>query len=79
MTLFIVQAVWDPLASVWVAESDDVPGLAAEANSLEALRPKLMAMVSDLVEENNMEISGSEIAIHVIAHSSDKVPNPKAA
>lgn len=79
MTLFIVQAVWDPLASVWVAESEDVPGLAAEASSLEVLRPKLMAMISDLVEENDMQVDGSEIAIHVIAHSSDKFPNPKAA
>jgi Domain of unknown function (DUF1902) len=79
MTLFIVQAIWDPLASVWVTESDDVPGLAAEATSLEALRPKLKAMISDLVEENDMPVDGNEIAIHVIAHSSDKFPNPKAA
>jgi cytidylate kinase len=79
MTLFIIQAVWDPQASVWVAESDDVPGLAAEAASLETLRPKLLAMISDLVEENNMVIDGDEIAIHVVAHSSDKLPNPRAA
>ena len=79
MTLFIIQAVWDPQASVWVAESDDVPGLAAEAASLEVLRPKLLSMISDLVEENDMVIDGNEIAIHVIAHSSDKLPTPKAA
>lgn len=79
MTLFIVQANWDPQASVWVAESDDVPGLAAEAASLEVLRPKLLAMISDLIEENDMKVDGEEIAIHVVAHSSDKLPNPKAA
>jgi hypothetical protein len=30
-----------------------------------------MAMISDLVQENDMQVNGSEIAIHVIAHSSD--------
>ncbi|WP_338147371.1 DUF1902 domain-containing protein [Thermus thermophilus] len=32
-----VQALWDGEAGVWVAESDDVPGLATEAATLEEL------------------------------------------
>jgi predicted RNase H-like HicB family nuclease len=32
-----VRASWDAQASVWVAESDDVPGLITEAGDLEAL------------------------------------------
>lgn len=29
---FAIKAFWDPEAEVWVATSDDVPGLATEAD-----------------------------------------------
>jgi hypothetical protein len=31
MTTLEIHAVWDDEANVWVADSDDVPGLIAEA------------------------------------------------
>jgi hypothetical protein len=34
---FTVTATWDSEASVWVAESEQVPGLVTEAESLEGL------------------------------------------
>ena len=34
---YTVHAEWDPEASVWVATSDDVPGLCAEAPTVEEL------------------------------------------
>ena len=43
----IVHAMWDDEAKVWVATSDDVPGLATEAPSLDALIPKLKVMIPD--------------------------------
>ena len=73
MNSIIVKAEWDSEASVWVAESDDVPGLAAESATLEALRPKVLAMISDLIELNNMEIQLSEIPVHIMAHSLDRL------
>jgi predicted RNase H-like HicB family nuclease len=79
MALFIIKADWDAEAQVWVAESDDVPGLAAEAKSIEALRPKLLAMISDLIEENDMQVDGADIAIHIIARSTERMTSPKAA
>jgi len=36
-----VRAEWDEEALVWVATSDDVPGLATEEDTLEALIRKL--------------------------------------
>ncbi|MBS4099511.1 MAG: DUF1902 domain-containing protein [Sulfuricella sp.] len=36
-----VHAEWDGEAGVWVATSDDVPGLATEADTTEALVAKL--------------------------------------
>jgi len=47
-----VSAIWDPDAEVWVATSDDVPGLATEAPTMEALRAKIEAMIPELLELN---------------------------
>jgi predicted RNase H-like HicB family nuclease len=46
------RAEWDEEASVWVATSDDVPGLATEADTLEALSTKLESLVPELLEAN---------------------------
>lgn len=50
-TLFI-RAEWDEEAEVWVATSDDVPGLATEAGTLEALSLKLETLVPELLDLN---------------------------
>ena len=47
-----IRAVWDDEASVWVADSDDVPGLIAEAATLESLMAKLEALIPELMELN---------------------------
>lgn len=52
MALIVVRATWDPEAGVWVAESEDVPGLVTEAESIEALQRKLPGMIQDLFEED---------------------------
>ena len=41
----IVNAKWDDEAGVWVATSDDVPGLVTESKTFEALLKKLRVMV----------------------------------
>jgi hypothetical protein len=40
-----IRAEWDEEAGVWVATSDDVPGLATEAETLELLSTKLETLV----------------------------------
>jgi len=47
-----VHAIWDDEAKVWVAESNDLPGLVAEADTVEALLEKLKVLVPELVELN---------------------------
>ena len=47
-----VRAEWDPAAGVWVAESDDVPGLVTEAETLERLVERLRVLVPELLELN---------------------------
>ncbi|MDE0309804.1 MAG: DUF1902 domain-containing protein [Acidiferrobacterales bacterium] len=58
-----ISASWDPEAQVWVAVSDDVPGLVAEASSLQKLISKLQVLVPELCELNN----------HLMKAPSDKI------
>jgi Domain of unknown function (DUF1902) len=43
--VFTVMATWDADAGVWVATSQDVPGLATEAETVEILEQKLKVMI----------------------------------
>jgi hypothetical protein len=49
-----VQARWDTEARVWVAVSDDVPGLAAEAASLDQLFQELTVLIPELLALNGV-------------------------
>ena len=49
-----IQANWDHEASVWVAESDDVPGLVTEAETMEVLIVKLRSLIPELLEANGI-------------------------
>lgn len=48
----LVRAEWDPEAGVWVATSDEVPGLVTEAETAEALVEKLKGMIPELLATN---------------------------
>ncbi len=64
-TLFI-RAEWDDDANVWVATSDDVPGLATEAETIEELSAKLQTMVPDLLDANGFP-DGPEVPFELLA------------
>jgi predicted RNase H-like HicB family nuclease len=51
---FEVLARWDSEAGVWVAESEDIPGLVAEADSPNNLARKLRILVPELLELNGV-------------------------
>ncbi|MCX6594890.1 MAG: DUF1902 domain-containing protein [Acidobacteria bacterium] len=53
--VYEVLAQWDSEAGVWVAESEDVPGLVAEADSPTALVQKLSALIPELLVLNGVE------------------------
>lgn len=52
-TEILVRAFWDNEAEVWVAESDDLPGLVTEAPGLRELEKRLMLLIPDLLEAND--------------------------
>lgn len=64
--VLFVRAEWDDEAGVWVATSDDVPGLATEADTLEALSAKLDAMVPELLDANGYPDDG-EVPFELLA------------
>lgn len=52
MNKLLVTAQWDDQAEVWVATSDDIPGLVTEAASLDGLLDRVLAVVPELLEDN---------------------------
>ena len=58
MKPYFIRVEWDDEAEVWVATSDDVPGLVAESETIEALVLKLKILVPELLEANGIAASG---------------------
>jgi predicted RNase H-like HicB family nuclease len=54
MSLYRVMVEWDEDAKVWIASSDDVPGLATGADAFEDLIEKLKVVVPELLFENGL-------------------------
>ncbi len=82
--LMIVRVSYDDEAGVWFTTGGDIPGLAAEADTIEALVKRLPGMVMDLFEVNGFSFGddiqvGSEISLEIIAHASARVRLPVAA
>lgn len=72
-TVYKVVAQWDGEACVWFAESEDIPGLVAEADSPNALAEKLRVLIPELLELNGVP-SGGPIKSHVsYQHEEDGV------
>ncbi len=52
--IYNIQAFWDTEAEVWVGTSEEVPGLATEADTLENLNDKLREMIPELLVLNGI-------------------------
>lgn len=73
MALWTIRANYDPEAKVWYSVDGDIPGLAADAETLEALAAKAGAMLPDLLEIHADQIVDesrmtSPHTIRIIAH-----------
>ena len=60
-----IRAEWDDEAQVWVATSDDVPGLVTEEDTLEALIRKLKIVIPELLEANGL-IGENEVPFELL-------------
>jgi len=59
MALWTIRAEYDPEAKVWWTSDSDIPGLAVDAETVEALAAKVGAILPDL-----LEIHGEDIVDH---------------
>jgi len=70
-----VTAEWDDEAKVWVASSDDVPGLATGAETLEGLIERLKIVIPELLVENGLLSANIEsVPFEVRAKRSELAP-----
>ncbi len=63
----VVRAFWDDEARVWVAESDDVPGLVAEAEDMDRLVEELRILIPQLLKLNAPEKLAEDILFRIEA------------
>jgi predicted RNase H-like HicB family nuclease len=68
--VYEIRAQWDSEASVWVAESENVPGLVAEAASPNALVQKLRILIPELLELNGIPTDRTA-SFHVLYQHED--------
>ena len=68
--VYEIRAQWDSEAGVWVAESEDVPGLVAEADSPNVLVQKLRTLIPELLELNGAT-SDRNASFHVLYQHED--------
>ena len=54
MSEYLVSLIWDDEASVWVATSDDIPGLVLESGSLDALIERVRFAAPELLSLNGI-------------------------
>ncbi len=76
--VLVIQATWDDEAGVWVAESEDVPGLVTEAATVEELARKLRTMVPELLALNrhllDSDDTDSELLLELTARQALTLP-----
>ncbi|MCX8281964.1 DUF1902 domain-containing protein [Phyllobacterium sp. 0TCS1.6C] len=60
----------DDEAGVWVATSDDIPGLVSEAATIDELVQRVMAVAPELIEDNLPAGTGADELLDICVSSS---------
>ena len=63
---------WDGEEAVWIATSEDVPGLVLESGSFDALLERVKQAVPELIALNGKKVSDYRLLYH--AEREDLVP-----
>lgn len=73
---FKINVQWDDEARVWYVEDSNVPGLVAEAPTVEAMQALLRVRVPELLELNMPELlesHGSRSRYEIVTHRQQEV------
>ncbi|WP_254045394.1 DUF1902 domain-containing protein [Thiohalocapsa sp. ML1] len=68
----LIRVEWDEEAAVWSADSDDIPGLATEASTVDDLTDKLKQMIPELLVLNGIHLAG-DIAYEILIRRFDSI------
>ena len=71
MEEFLIKMIWDPEAAVWIAESDDVPGLVLESGSFDALVERVRFAVPELMELNGT--AAAPLQLHMVSERRERL------
>lgn len=69
MKEYKVLLTWDNEASVWIATSDDIPGLILESGSADALIERVRHAVPELLELNNQNPKDAGLSFNTDYHA----------
>lgn len=72
MEELLIKMIWDPEAAVWIAESDDVPGLVLESGSFDALVERVRFAVPELMELNGAA-AAAPLQLHMVSERRERL------
>lgn len=67
---YTVNLTWDNEAAVWVATSDDIPGLVLESGSFDALLERVRFAAPELIELNR---SGTPATLTFLSQRCERI------
>ena len=65
---YVINFTWDNEANVWIATSDDVPGLVLESGSFDALLERTRYAIPELLLLNNSEMQPFSLIFKSVRH-----------
>jgi len=68
--VYTVKFIWDEEAKVWIADSNDIPGLVLESGSLDALMERVSIAATELIELNQLPHNST---IHYVSEKTQRM------
>ena len=68
---YTVNVIWDKDAEVWIATSEDIPGLVLESGSFDALLERIRFAVPELLQLNKK--SSSELSLTFLSKREERI------
>lgn len=65
---YVINLNWDDEANVWIATSEDIPGLVLESGSFDALLERVRFAVPELLELNSSNQSNISLLFQSARH-----------
>ncbi|MBI1868257.1 MAG: DUF1902 domain-containing protein [Methylocystis sp.] len=72
-----IDARWDNEAHVWIATSEDAPGLVVEASSWQAMIDEAQTILPDLLSLNGVSARDVSLTFNAETHLDPAVPRTK--